>query len=121
MTHATELLALQLTIQPENNAAAPAVCEWENCSPGLITEVLWQFPTGSKGRVHVVLENEEGQIAPSNNKSMALGGGEPIPFRGLKIPIGRTGKLRIAGWVDDGASYPTTITVYVTVQPPGLI
>lgn len=116
-TSPTELIPLRITVQAanvEDNAAATA---FRPIPRGTIKDIVWQFPVGSNGHIYVVVESRSGQIAPISGEAMALGGGPPLPFTGLNIPVqDREAAVRLVAWVDAGASYPTTVDVFLVVE-----
>ena len=117
-----ELVPLRVTVAPANTEDDPAESAFRPTVRGRIVDIVWQFPTGANGRVHAVVESRSVQVAPIEGTAVALGGGAPLHFRGLDIPIpDNEPALRLVAWVDAGASLSTTIDVFLVVKPYGVI
>lgn len=112
----TEIIALRVTVAPANLEAAPAKSAYKPSPRGRIRSCVWQFPTGSNGKVHAVLEDREGQIIPVKGGDMALSN-TVLPQTGLDIPIGgATPEIRLVAWADAGNAYSHVIDLIVHVE-----
>lgn len=118
----TEIIPLRVTVQAANTEGNPARSAFRPTARGRITKIVWQFPTGANARVHAAVESRSGQVAPISGEDIALGGGPPVTFDGLDIPIeDNSPAVRLVAWVDEGASQSTTIDVFLVVTPVEVI
>lgn len=117
MSHATEIIPLRIVVEPGDVEGDEHETDPLPTFPGTITHLIFQFPEGADMKVAVQVLAHDGQIAPAHGTAMRLGGGSAITIP-VNIPIsGPRPHLRLRGWVDAGASYDTTIDVYVVIQP----
>lgn len=118
----SEVIPIRLTVAPANTEGNPAVTQFRPCAKGRITQIVWQFPTGCNGKVHAALESRTGRVSPIEGEDVALGGGAPIPFPGLDLPVADNNPaLRLVAWADAGNSFSHTIDVYVVVESLGVV
>lgn len=113
----SEPIPMRVTVQPSNTEDNPARTAFRPCARGRIKQVAWQFPVGCNGSIHAAVESREGQLAPISGEDIALGGGPPLVFDGLDIPIpDNNPALRLVAWADDGNAFPHVIDVIVVVE-----
>lgn len=118
----SEIIPLRIAVAPANVESNPARTSFRPTARGRIVKIVWQFPKGCNGTVHAAIESRDGQLAPILGEDIALGGGPPVPFEGLNVPIpDNDPAVRIVAWADAGNTYTHVIDAILVVEDSGVI